>query len=89
MENDMTQRILTVEEHNALMRELEAERKAARDQCCCTNQGKPVEIDGVAYVFRSPSCPRHNPTEVQAQIAHSETRLLKPAYGHGRRGLGE
>ena len=89
MDNDMSQEVLTYEEYALQCRIEEAERKAARDQCCCTNQGKPVEIDGVAYVFRSPSCPRHNPTEVQAQIAHSETRLLKPAYGHGRRGLGE
>ena len=27
--------------------------------CTCTGSGKPVEIDGVSYIFRDPACRVH------------------------------
>ena len=32
--------------------------------CCCSGGGKPVVINGEAYIFRSPSCRVHPSTYI-------------------------
>ena len=75
----MSQKILSTEEHNTLMRELDAERNRV-PECACTNGGTPVKIGDHEYIFRSPACRVHYAPSSRVQMA--ETGIAQSLFEH-------